>query len=139
MQVTYRVLVPSTAFLNLLWVAATKATLFRGHFLINEVRTLVVGISCRCDSFPLNCSSIGLPWLTHGTCPFYWDALRGCLWCHAALLFCNLDWPRIGLSLAMLLGNLDFFHSSSGISSSSAWALGLVQSGPRWPNSLTPQ
>ena len=43
-QVTSRVLVPSAAFPNLLWVTATKVALFGGHFLINAARTLVVGI-----------------------------------------------------------------------------------------------
>ena len=43
MQVTSRVLVPTAAFPNLLWVAATKAALFRGHFLINAARTFSCG------------------------------------------------------------------------------------------------
>ena len=44
MQVTSRVLVPLAALPNLLWVVATKAALFIGHFLINAARTLVVDI-----------------------------------------------------------------------------------------------
>ena len=44
MQVATRVLVPSAAFPNFLWVAATKVVLFRGHFLINATKSLVVGI-----------------------------------------------------------------------------------------------
>ena len=44
MQVATWVLVPSAAFPNLLWVAATKIVLFRGHFLINAARLLGVGI-----------------------------------------------------------------------------------------------
>ena len=70
MQVTSQVLVSSTAFLNLLWVATTKAALFKGHFFINVARILVVGIKCGGDSFSLNCSSTKLLWLTHCTCPF---------------------------------------------------------------------
>ena len=44
MQVTTRVLVPSATFPNLQLVATTNTALFRGHFLINAARTLVVGI-----------------------------------------------------------------------------------------------
>ena len=44
MQVTTWVFIPSAAFSNFLWVAATKVILFRGHFLINVARSLVVGI-----------------------------------------------------------------------------------------------
>ena len=44
MQVATWVLVPSTAFPNFLWVAATKAILLRGHFLINAAKSLVMGI-----------------------------------------------------------------------------------------------
>ena len=85
MQVTTRVSVPSATFPNLQWVAATKTALFRGHFLINAARTLVVGIQCRGDNFSLNCSYTMLPWLSCGTCPFSWDALGGCRWWRAIL------------------------------------------------------
>ena len=44
MQVTTQVLIPSATFPNLKWVAATKTALFRGRFLINAARMLVVGI-----------------------------------------------------------------------------------------------
>ena len=44
---------------------------------------------------------------------------------HAALLSYDFGWPRTGLSSAMSLGNWDSLCSSSGVSSSSAWALGL--------------
>ena len=44
MQVTTWVLVPSSAFLNLLWVAADKVTLFRGHSFINAARLPAAGI-----------------------------------------------------------------------------------------------
>ena len=79
-----------------------------------------------------------LPWLTHCTCHFSWDALGSCLWWHAALPFYDLIWPRTRLSSTMFLGNLDFLYLSSDISFSSARALSLVQSGPGLPNSLTP-
>ena len=43
-QVATWVLVPSNAFLNLLWVTADKVTLFRGHSFINVARQPAVGI-----------------------------------------------------------------------------------------------
>ena len=70
---------------------------------------------------------------------FAWDALGGCLYGHAALPSYDFGWPRTGLSSAMSLDNLDPLCSSSGISSSSAWALGLVWSGSGLLSSLTPQ
>ena len=39
--------------------------------------------------------------------------------------------PRTGLSLAVHSDSLDSLHSSPGISSSSAWALGLGWNGPK--------
>ena len=80
MQVTTRVSVPSVTFPNLQWVTATKTALFRGHFLINATRMLVVGIQCGGDSFSLNCSYTMLPWLSYSTCPFSWDTLGSCHW-----------------------------------------------------------
>ena len=47
MQVIIWVFVPSATFPNPLWVAATKTALFRGHFFINAVKTLVGCIQCR--------------------------------------------------------------------------------------------
>ena len=44
MQVATWVLVPSATFSNFLWVAATKVILFRGHFLINAVKSLTMSI-----------------------------------------------------------------------------------------------
>ena len=70
MQVATRMLVPSAASSNFLWVAATKVVLFKGHFLINVARSLVVGIYCGDDSFSWNCSSTMLPWLAHCVSPF---------------------------------------------------------------------
>ena len=43
MQVTSRVFVLLATFPNLLWVVATKAALFRDHFLINAARTFSYG------------------------------------------------------------------------------------------------
>ena len=44
MQVATWVLIPSATFSNFLWVAATKVILFKGHFLINAVKSLTVSI-----------------------------------------------------------------------------------------------
>ena len=43
-QVATGVSVPSTTFLNLLWVTANKVVLFRGHFFINAAKLSAVGI-----------------------------------------------------------------------------------------------
>ena len=50
MQVATWVPIPSAAFFNLLWVAANKVVLFRGHFLINAARSSAVGIYYGGDS-----------------------------------------------------------------------------------------
>ena len=55
-QAITRVLVLLATFPNPLWVAATKAILFRGLFIINVARMLVRRIKCGGDSFSLNCS-----------------------------------------------------------------------------------
>ena len=55
-QAITRVLAPSTTFPHPLWVAATKAILFKGPFIINAARTLVGRIKCGGDNFSLNCS-----------------------------------------------------------------------------------
>ena len=78
-QVITRVLILSATFPNLLWVAATKAALFRGHFLINVARTLVGCIQCEGDSFSLDCSCTIRPWVSYCTCPSPRGALGGCL------------------------------------------------------------
>ena len=44
MQVATWVFVSSATFFNLLWVAATKVILFKGHFLINAARSSAMGI-----------------------------------------------------------------------------------------------
>ena len=44
MQVSTWVPIPSSAFLNLLWVAANKVTLFRSHSFINAARLSAAGI-----------------------------------------------------------------------------------------------
>ena len=51
-QVATWVLVPFAAFFNLLWVAATKVILFRGHFFINAVRSSAVGINAEVTTSP---------------------------------------------------------------------------------------
>ena len=51
-QVTTWVLVPSAVFPHLLLVAATKATLFRGHFPINVARTFVDTFNTKVTVFP---------------------------------------------------------------------------------------
>ena len=84
-QVTTRVLVPSATFPNPLWVAATKAALFRGHFLINAAKTLVGCIQCRGDSFSLDCSCTIRLWVSYCTYPSHGGALGGCL-CWRAVL-----------------------------------------------------
>ena len=60
------------------------------------------------------------------------------LW-HAAFSLRDLGLLRIGLPSTTSPGNSDLLRSSSDISSSSAWALGLIWSGPGLPDSLAPQ
>ena len=79
MQVITRVLVPSATFPNPLWVAATKAALFRGHFLINVARTLVGCIQCRGDNFSLDYFCTIRLWVSYCTYPSPGSALGGCL------------------------------------------------------------
>ena len=54
------------------------------------------------------------------------DPLRDCLWRRGAFPFCDFGLSRTRLSSAVYPGSLDSLCSSSGISSSSAWALGLI-------------
>ena len=138
-QVITRVLVPSATFPNPLWVATTKAALFRGPFLINAARTLVRRIKCRGDSFSLNCSYTIPPCASYCTHPFF-EERSGRLpltTCYSFLL--DSEMPMTKSSSATSLGHLDFHHMSSNIFLSSARALGPAQSGPGSPSSLTPQ
>ena len=96
------VLAPSTVFFNLLWVAATKVILFRSHFLINTVRSSIVGIQCGGDSFSWNCSPTMLPWLAHCVSPFCLGRPR-----RLSLKACRffLLWPRFAED-RIVLGNI---------------------------------
>ena len=69
---------------------------------------------------------------------FVWDVRGGCLQGRAAFSFRDLGSPRTGLSSATSPGSLDFLCSSSDISSSSAWALGLIWNELGLPNPLAP-
>ena len=138
MQVITQVLIPLATFPNPLWVAATKAALFRGHFLINAARTLVGCIQCGGDNFSLDSPT---PY-THG----YSTILVLLLGRSGRLplpvccsLLLGFGMPRTGSSSATFLGHLGFLCQSSAISPSSAQVLSPIQSGPRLSNSLTPQ
>ena len=80
-----------------------------------------------------------LLWLTHRAWNLFCDPWGDCLGRRGAFLSCDLDLPRTGSSSTVQSGSLDFFHSSSGTSSSSTWALGLILNGPESLNPLTPQ
>ena len=130
MQVVTWVLVPSAAFPNLPWVAATKTVLLRGHFLINAARSLVVGIWCECDSFSWNCFSTMLLWLSHCVSPFFMGcpgrlSLTACcfsfLWSWLAedkIVLGDVSW-QFGLSL-FILGH--FFLLGMGLGLYMKWA-----------------
>ena len=116
LQAITRVLVPSATFSNLLWVATTKAILFRGPFIINAARTLVGHIKCGGDSFSFNCS-YSIP--TCASCctrPFF-EERSGRL----PLMVCR-SFPlesgtlRTESSSATSLDHLDFQRMSSDIS-----------------------
>ena len=137
-QVITWVLVPSATFPNPLWVAATKAALFRGSFLINAARTLVGRIQCGGDNFSLNCSYTIPPCVSYCTCPFFGErsGRLPLMACRSFLLDSGM--PRTRSSSATSLGHLDFHCTSSNIFLSSARALGPVQSGPGSLISLAP-
>ena len=137
-QVITRVLVPSATFPSPLWVAATKAALFRGPFLINAARTLVGRIQCGGDSFSLNYPYTIPPYASYYTRPFFGERsgrlpLRAC---RSFLL--DFGMLRTESSSATSLSHLDFHCMSSDIFLSSARALGPVQSGLGSLSSLTP-
>ena len=60
-----------------------------------------------------------------------WDPQGDCLERCGAFLSCDFGLQRTGSSPTVHSGRLDSLHSSSGISSSSAWALGLKWNGPK--------
>ena len=61
----------------------------------------------------------------------FWDPQEDCLRRRGAFLSYDFGLPRIGSFSAVHSCNLDSLHSSSGTSSSSAWALGLKWNGPK--------
>ena len=85
MQAITWVFVPSATFPNPLWVAATKAALFRGYFLINAAKTLVGCIQYGGDSFSLDCFCTIRLWVSYCTYPSPGSTLGGCL-CRCAVL-----------------------------------------------------
>ena len=137
-QVITQVLVPSAAFPSPLWVAATKAALFKGPFLINAARTLVGHIQCGGDSFSLNCSYTIPPCASYCTRPFFGErsGRLPLMACRSFLLDSGM--PRTKSSSAIFLGHLDSHYTSSDIFLSLARALGQVQSGPGSLSSLAP-
>ena len=88
---------------------------------------------------PWGCFSTMLLWLAHRTWNLFCDPRGDCLGLRGAFLSCDFGLLRIGSSLAVQSGSLDSFYSSSGTSSSSAWALGLILNGPESPDPLAPQ
>ena len=68
------------------------------------------------------------------------DPQGDCLERRGAFLFCDFGLPRIGSSSAVHSHSLDSLHSSSGISFSTMWALGLKWNGskPLKPSGPTP-
>ena len=72
-----------------------------------------------------------LLWVALRAWNLFWDPQGDCLRQHDAFLSCDFGLPRTGLSSAVHFGSLDSLHSSSGTSSSSAWALGLKWNGPK--------
>ena len=72
-----------------------------------------------------------LLWLAHRAWNLFCDPRGDCLgWC-GAFLSCDFGLPRTRSFSAVQFGSLDSLHSSLGISSSSAWALGLIWNGPK--------
>ena len=80
-----------------------------------------------------------LLWLAHWAWNFLWDAWGDCLWWHGIFPFRDFGLLRTGSSSAVYPGSLDFLCSSLAISSSSAWALGLIWNGPESLYPLAPQ
>ena len=80
-----------------------------------------------------------LLWLANWAWNLLWDPQGDCLRRRGAFPFCDFGLPRTGSSSTIYSGSLDSLHSSSGTSSSSAWALGLILNGPESPDPLAPQ
>ena len=83
--------------------------------------------------------SIMLLWLAYWAQNFLWNARGDCLWQRGVYPFRDFGLPRTGLSSAVCPGSLDSLCSSSSISFSSAWALGLIWNGPESLDPLAPQ
>ena len=79
----------------------------------------------------LGCFSTILLWLAHRTWNLFWDPQGDCLGRYGAFLSCDFGLSKTRSSSAIYSGSLDSLHSSSGTSSSSAWALGLKRNGPK--------
>ena len=79
-----------------------------------------------------------LLWLAHWARNFLWDARGDCLWQCGAFPFCDFGLPRTGSSSVVYPGSLDSLCSPSDISSSSAWALGLIWNGLGFAKSFNP-
>ena len=72
-----------------------------------------------------------LLWLARRAWNLFWNSQGDCLGRRSAFLSCDFGLPRTGSSLAVHSGSVDSLHSSSGTSSSSAWASGLKWNGPK--------
>ena len=72
-----------------------------------------------------------LLWLAHRDWNLFCNPWRDCLGRRGTFLSCDFGLPRTGSFLAVQSGSLDSLHSSSGTSSFSAWALGLIWNGSK--------
>ena len=72
-----------------------------------------------------------LLWLAYRAWNLFWDPQGDCLGRRGAFLSYDFGLSRTGSSSAVHSDSLDSLHSSSGTSSSSAWALGLKWNGPK--------
>ena len=79
------------------------------------------------------------PMASHRAWNLFCDPREDCLGRRGAFLSCDFGLPRTWSSSAVQSRGLDSLHSSSGTSSSSAWALGLISNGPESPDPLAPQ
>ena len=77
----------------------------------------------------LDCFSTMLLWLARRDWNLFWDPQGDCLRRRGAFLSYDFGLPRIGSSSTVHSRSLDFLHSSSGTSSSSAWVLDLKWNG----------
>ena len=130
--------VPSAAPSDILWATVTQIALSRGHVYGSEARLLAVGIYCGGDGLSWDCFSAMPLWPAYGARAFHWDALGDSPWWRGTSPFRDLGLLRTGSSSASHPGGLDFLCSSSDISSSSAWAMGLIWNGSGSPIPLAP-